>query len=91
MSDRSRWVLRHDGRRVLQDHLCVSSDLGLRKPEPAAYRRVAELVGLPPSKILFLDDGEVNVVGARDAGMAAAHVKSVSDIREALMAVGVSV
>jgi putative hydrolase of the HAD superfamily len=69
----------------------VSSDLGLRKPEPAAYRRVAELVGLPPSKILFLDDGEVNVVGARDAGMAAAHVKSVSDIREALMAVGVSV
>lgn len=41
------------------------------KQEAAAYRRIAEEIGLPPSEVLFLSDVEAELQAARDAGMAA--------------------
>lgn len=58
----------------------VSWDLGLRKPEAEAYRRVAAAIGLAPEKILFFDDTLENVHGARRIGMSALHVRSMVDI-----------
>lgn len=62
----------------------VSSDLGIRKPDPEAFRLVAGLMGVEPEEILFFDDGAENVEGARAAGMAAVLVGSIADVREAL-------
>lgn len=53
--------------------------LGLRKPDVAAYRRVAKELGVPPAGILFLDDNAENIRGARAAGLRAAHVPKPSD------------
>ena len=43
--------------------------LGLRKPEPAIYARALQLLDAPAKRVLFIDDREENVAGARNAGM----------------------
>ena len=58
----------------------VSSDLGLRKPEPEAYARVAALIGVHPREILFFDDLAENVAAAIDAGYQAVRVDGPRDI-----------
>ena len=39
------------------------------KREPASYRRIAETVGFPPDRILFLSDIEAELDAARTAGL----------------------
>lgn len=49
--------------------------LGMAKPDPRAFRAVAESVGIPAERWLYVgDDPHADVVGARAAGMAAAWV-----------------
>lgn len=60
----------------------VSCELGLRKPEPEAFRRVTSAIGVDPESVLFFDDTRENVDGAREVGMAAVHVRSFEDIRD---------
>ncbi len=62
----------------------TSWELGLRKPERAAFERVAREIGVPMERILFFDDTESNVEGARRAGLAAVHVRSPVDVERAL-------
>lgn len=62
----------------------TSHELGLRKPERAAFERVAREIGVPMERILFFDDTESNVEGARRAGLAAVHVRSPADVERAL-------
>ena len=45
--------------------------LGLRKPEPAIYRRAIDILGGPAERILFIDDRQENVAGAAAVGMRA--------------------
>ncbi|GAA3202813.1 HAD family hydrolase [Nonomuraea helvata] len=47
----------------------ISSDLGARKPDPAAYRAVLDALGLPAEEVLFVDDRPVNLAPARALGM----------------------
>ena len=62
----------------------VSSSLGVRKPERAAFEKVAKEIGVPLAEVLFFDDTLENVEGARAAGLQAVHVRSPQDIRDAL-------
>ncbi|HEX3098269.1 MAG TPA: HAD family phosphatase [Usitatibacter sp.] len=62
----------------------VSSEIGLRKPDRAAFEHVAREIGVPPGRILFFDDTEANVAGARAAGFQAVHVGSPEDVAGAL-------
>ena len=62
----------------------VSHELGARKPEARAFRRVAREVGLAPERILFFDDLPENVAGAREAGMPGVVVSSPRDFIEAV-------
>jgi HAD superfamily hydrolase (TIGR01493 family) len=71
-------ALRPFGRRFL------SSEMGLRKPDRAAFEHVARELGVPPGRILFFDDTEPNVAGARAAGLQAVHVRSPEDVARAL-------
>jgi FMN hydrolase / 5-amino-6-(5-phospho-D-ribitylamino)uracil phosphatase len=49
--------------------------LGVAKPDPRAFRAVAESVGIPVGRWLYVgDDPHADVVGARCAGMATAWV-----------------
>lgn len=58
----------------------VSCELGHRKPDPEAFRRVAERIGVPASNVAFFDDLEENVQGAKRAGMRAVHVADPGDL-----------
>jgi putative hydrolase of the HAD superfamily len=66
----------------------VSSDIGLRKPERAAFEHVCREIGLPPAAVLFFDDLEENVRGAIAVGLQAVRVRSPADVRAALARLG---
>jgi glucose-1-phosphatase len=66
------------------DRIFLSSSLGRRKPEPAAFHAVAQAIDVPPERVLFFDDTPVNVEGALAVGMHAVLVQSFDDIVNAL-------
>ena len=68
----------------LFEEVFVSSELGLRKPDPQAFAAVASRIGLAAPTILFFDDLRQNIEGARAFGMQAIHVRDPSDVQEAL-------
>jgi HAD superfamily hydrolase (TIGR01662 family) len=58
------------------DVISSSASLGVRKPEPAFFERVSELVGAPPSRVAYVGDRVDNdVLPAAAAGMVAVHVR----------------
>ena len=67
----------------------LSSAIGLRKPEPAAYDHVVKAIGVPASRIVFFDDSAENIAGARARGLNAVHVRSPDDVATALAALGI--
>jgi HAD superfamily hydrolase (TIGR01509 family) len=71
------------------DFRFLSYELGLLKPDREVFDRVAQLVAVPPERILFLDDNQLNVDGARDAGFTAARARGVAEAEDALTAAGV--
>jgi HAD superfamily hydrolase (TIGR01509 family) len=56
------------------EKIFVSSRMGFRKPDGEVYRQAARSIGQPYENILFFDDAEENVSGARRCGMQAVHV-----------------
>jgi putative hydrolase of the HAD superfamily len=63
--------------------------VGLRKPEPAIYRRALEILGCPPERVLFIDDREENVAGGLAAGMRAIRFTDADALRGELEQLGV--
>ena len=51
------------------DAFVDAADIGVRKPGLAAYQRAAEALGVPPDRVVFLDDTPECVDGGRAAGM----------------------
>jgi putative hydrolase of the HAD superfamily len=61
----------------LFDCVVDSSEVGMRKPNPAIYLHALELLEVAePGRAIFLDDAPGNVVGAERAGLAAILVDS---------------
>jgi putative hydrolase of the HAD superfamily len=54
----------------LFDAWVISSEVGLRKPDPAIYELAAERLGLPVEACVFVDDLPGNLKPARAIGMA---------------------
>jgi FMN phosphatase YigB (HAD superfamily) len=67
----------------------LSSTIGLRKPDAAAYDHVVKAIGVPASRIVFFDDLAENIEGARARGLAAVHVTSPDDVARALAELGI--
>jgi putative hydrolase of the HAD superfamily len=79
------WATRYAPELSVFRSIFVSSELGLRKPDPRAFSEVARRAGFPASAFIFFDDTLENVMGARRAGMQAVHVQSTDDVRVALL------
>ena len=73
----------------LFDHRFLSFELGLLKPDAAAFAQVAGLLEVPAERVLFLDDNAINVAGAAAAGFQAARVAEVAEARQCLAEAGV--
>jgi FMN phosphatase YigB (HAD superfamily) len=67
----------------------LSSSIGLRKPDAAAYDHVVKAIGVPAERIVFFDDVAANIEGARARGLVAVHVTSPDDVAETLAALGI--
>lgn len=70
------------------DKVFASHDIGLRKPEKAAFDHIANSISVPVKSILFFDDSLENINGANVAGLQTVHVRSPADVRQALQALG---
>jgi glucose-1-phosphatase len=66
----------------------LSSAIGLRKPDAAAYDHVVQAIGVPAQRIVFFDDLAENIDGARARGLTAVHVTSPDDVAQTLAALG---
>jgi len=67
----------------------LSSTIGLRKPDAAAYDHVVKAIGVPAPRIVFFDDLAENIEGARARGLTAVHVTSADDVAKTLAALGI--
>jgi putative hydrolase of the HAD superfamily len=68
------------------DDYVFSARIGVAKPEPAAFEAALEVMGLPPGDVLFIDDREANVAGARAVGLDARRYTSAEALRADLLA-----
>lgn len=68
----------------LFDYRFLSFELGVLKPDVAAFAQVASLLKVPAERVLFLDDNAMNVAGAAEAGFQAARVAGVDEARQVL-------
>lgn len=78
---REGFVQRHgmiEGETV--DHILISSELGVRKPDPAIYRHLRDTLGVRYDEILFVDDFIENVEGAKALGIQAIHYQPGMDL-----------
>jgi glucose-1-phosphatase len=67
----------------------LSSTIGLRKPDADAYDHVVREIGVPAERIVFFDDLDENIRGARARGLNAVRVTSSDDVARALAALGI--
>jgi putative hydrolase of the HAD superfamily len=88
-SHRTHWEPRYRALLGPIRKVICSCDIGVRKPDPDAFIKVAQLIGAAPARIGFFDDLEENVAGARAAGLHAFRVRSAAQVRNALPALGI--
>ena len=69
---------------ALFERVFVSSELGLRKPELAAFEAVSTETNIKPAGTVFFDDTLENVEAAQEAGFQAVHVQTPADVKKAL-------
>jgi FMN phosphatase YigB (HAD superfamily) len=79
------WATRYAAELSVFRSIFVSSEMGVRKPDPSAFGEIVRRTGYPASAFTFFDDTLENVMGARTAGMHAVHVQSTDDVRVALL------
>ncbi|MDQ4093088.1 MAG: HAD-IA family hydrolase [Actinomycetota bacterium] len=58
------------------------------KPSPAAYAAALAVLGAVPADVLFVDDSESNIDGARRMGIATVHFTSAESLRSELASTG---
>lgn len=74
---RLRYMRDQMGFAGLFDAVFGSADVGEMKPNAGFYRGVTDRLGVKPEDILFWDDSEANVEGARAFGWRAEHYTGV--------------
>jgi putative hydrolase of the HAD superfamily len=73
--ERLRVLLDRLGLEVFFEAIIVSCEVGALKPSPVIFRQAVAKLGLPPEAILHVGDSfEMDVQGARNAGLASVQV-----------------
>ncbi|MEX2500974.1 MAG: HAD-IA family hydrolase, partial [Trueperaceae bacterium] len=61
-------TVRDDPRFARIERFVFSNEIGVRKPDPAAFAALEEALGVPPSETVFVDDSATNVAAAEKLG-----------------------
>jgi putative hydrolase of the HAD superfamily len=85
----NEYRFKHFGLRPKFKVALSSCYLGLRKPEPAIYRRALDILGRPPERVLFIDDRVENVAGAAAVGIKAIQFEGANALQLQLARLGV--
>ena len=51
------------------DHVAISAEIGVMKPDAAAYEAILDMLALPATACVFVDDLPANVAAAQKLGM----------------------
>ena len=62
------------------DHVYLSQEVNLRKPQPEIFKLVCQEQGLVPERTLFVDDSIQHIESALSAGLKTHHLTKQSDI-----------
>jgi putative hydrolase of the HAD superfamily len=57
------------------DHIIISAEVGVAKPDPKIFQIALEKAGVSPSEAVFVDDFYVNIEGCEKVGMQGIHFK----------------
>ena len=68
-ADGQRAKLERLGLLPLLDACCISGELGIRKPDPRIFEVAASRCGRDLAGAWMVGDGEVDIIGARRAGI----------------------
>jgi putative hydrolase of the HAD superfamily len=63
----------------LFDAVVISGEVGMRKPDRRIFLHTADLLGLPPSRCVMVDDLPHNIAGAVKAGMVAVQHRTYAE------------
>jgi len=74
----------------LVDEIVYSHEAGMGKPDPRSYALVCARLNVRPGEMVFLDDTDLCVAGAREAGIHAVHyrdnIQAIEEIEDLLTA-----
>ena len=70
------------------EHIVVSGEVRLAKPDPAIFKLALEVCALTPAGTLFIDDSPMNVETARGLGLDAILFRNAVQLREELVGRG---
>ncbi|MBQ3574420.1 MAG: HAD-IA family hydrolase [Clostridia bacterium] len=68
------------GSDIYFDEILLSTDIGATKPDAKMYETIRERLGAQPEECLFVDDKEINLIGAQKCGMHAVQMDREGDI-----------
>lgn len=85
---RACWSARYPRVAAGFDRIFASYEIGLRKPEPAAFDHVCRVTGFDPASLLFFDDTPENVNAAASYGLQSVLVRGPEDVARALQTAG---
>jgi epoxide hydrolase-like predicted phosphatase len=72
------------------DVVCDSSEIGLRKPDPAIYAHLLDRLGVPGDAVVFIDDFPENLGPAQALGIRTVLYVTPGQVRAALTGLGVA-
>jgi putative hydrolase of the HAD superfamily len=72
---------------LLFDVTALASEAGIAKPDPRAYRFIAERLGVEPDRCIFVDDFERHCEAAREQGMRAVLYDSFEQTKREIEAI----
>jgi 2-haloacid dehalogenase len=73
------------------DGVLVSGTEGMKKPDPAIFALLISRYKIDPSKAVFIDDSEDNIISGRAAGLHALHFKDAKRLRSDLSQLGLPI
>jgi epoxide hydrolase-like predicted phosphatase len=68
----------------LFDHILISAEIGVMKPDPTAYRVALQALRVSPLEAVFIDDSLVNIRAAQPLGIQTILYRPETDVREEL-------
>ncbi len=74
----------------LFDALVLSYEVGYIKPDAGFFEAAARIANRPAGECIFIDDVEVNIDGARSAGLVALHYRDTPTLLRELAELGIS-